>query len=203
MQGIGEKKENKSGEMLLSSVSADQLLRGKIIGYCVVGLLQITVWIAMVLIIVSITPLSSLLAEIGISWIIGLALVYFIMGYFLYSISIACTASVSTTMAEAQQTSMIFTMFAIIPLVFFQFIISAPDSPVSLALTYFPYTSPFVTIFRLSAGSVPLGEIMVSLAILVISIIIAARLAARIFRMGMLLTGKRAKLSDIIGYLKE
>ena len=202
MQGIGEEKESRSGEMLLSSVSADQLLRGKILGYGGVGLLQMGVWIAMTFVILMLSPFSGILTGIGLSWVILLVVIYFILGYFLYSISVACTAAISTTTAEAQQNSMIFTMFSIIPLILFQFIITVPESPVFTVLTYFPYTSPFVTIFRLAAGDVPAFEIAASLAILIISIFVAARLSARIFRMGMLLTGKKAGLSDIIGFIK-
>ena len=202
MQGIGEEKENRSGEMLLSSVSADQLLRGKIFGYGAVGLLQMGVWIAMVVSVLLLSPFSGLISGVGISWIIIPVLVYFILGYFLYSISIACTAAISTTTAEAQQASMIFTMFAIIPVAFFEFIVSAPDSPVLMVLTYFPYTAPFITIFRLSTGDVSYPEIAASLAILLISIYVAAKLSARVFRMGMLLTGKRAGLADVIKFLK-
>lgn len=203
MQGIGEEKENRSGEMLLSSISADQLLRGKILGYGAVGLLQMGVWIAMALFVLILSPFSSLLSGIGVSWIIGLVLIYFILGYFLYSISIACTAVISTTTAEAQQNSMVFTLFAIIPLMLFQFIISAPESPILTVLTYFPYTAPFITIFRLSAGEVSSFEIIASLAVLVISIYIAARLSAKIFRMGMLITGRKAGLSDVVRFLKD
>lgn len=203
MQGIGEEKENRSGEMLLSSVSADQLLRGKIFGYGAVGLLQIGVWIAMAVFVLLLSPFSGLLSEISVSWIFVPVLVYFFLGYFLYSISIACAAAISTTTAEAQQTSMIFTMFAIIPVVFFEFIVNIPDSPVVAALTYFPYTAPFITIFRLSTGDVSLLEIAASLTILVVSIYVAAKLSAKIFRMGMLLTGKRAGLLDVIGFLKD
>ena len=98
---------------------------------------------------------------------------------------------------------MIFTLFAIIPVAFFEFIMSAPDSPVIAVLTYFPYTSPFITIFRLAAGNVSAGEIAVSLVVLLASIAVAARLSARIFRMGMLMTGKRAKFSEVLKFLKE
>lgn len=203
MQGIGEEKENRSGEMLLSSVSADQLLRGKIFGYGAVGLLQMGVWIAMVLFVLLLSPFSALISGIGVSWIIVPVLVYFILGYFLYSISIACAAAISTTTAEAQQTSMIFTMFAIIPVAFIEFIVSVPDSPVIAVLTYFPYTAPFIIIFRLSTGDVSPLEITASLAILIASIYVAAKLSAGIFRMGMLLTGKRAGFSDVIGFLKD
>lgn len=203
MQGIGEEKESRSGEMLLSSVSADQLLRGKILGYGGVGFLQMGIWFAMAAALILLSPFSNLFAEIQLSWMFVLTIVYFVLGYFLYSVSISCTAAISTTTAEAQQTSMIFTMFAIIPLILLQFIMSMPDNPLITALTYFPYTSPFITIFRLSFGSVPPFQIVASLAILVIAIIVAMKLSAGIFRMGMLMYGKRANLKEVLRFLRN
>lgn len=203
MQGIGEEKESRTGELLLSSISADQLLRGKIIGYGSVGLLQIGIWILVGLIMLFNSPLTGLFAGMEISWIFGLAILYFILGYFLFAVSIACAASISTSTREAQQTSMIFSMFAIIPMMFAQFIIMAPNSIVAKILTYFPYTSPFVTMMRLPLTEVPFHEIALSIVILIISIDVMAKLSGKIFRMGMLMYGKRASLREVIGFLKE
>ena len=198
-----EEKESRTGELLLSSLSADQLLKGKIIGYGSVGLLQIVIWILAGLIMIFNSPLAGLFAGIEISWVFALAILYFVLGYFLFAVSIACAASICSTTREAQQTSTIFTMFAIIPLMFAQFIMMAPNSIVAKILTYFPYTSPFITMMRLPLTEVPFYEIAISIAILIISISIITKLSAKIFRMGMLMYGKRASLRDIIGFLKE
>jgi ABC-2 type transport system permease protein len=203
MQGIGEEKESRTGELLLSSISADQLLKGKILGYGSVGLLQIGIWILVGLIMIFNSPLAGLFTGIEISWVLGLAILYFVLGYFLFAVSIACAASISTSTREAQQTSMIFTMFAIIPMMFAQFIMMAPNSIVAKALSYFPYTSPFITMIRLPLVEMSFYEIALSIAILIISIGIITKLSAKIFRTGMLMYGKRASLRDIIGFLKE
>ena len=201
LQGIGEEKESRTGELLLSSISADQLLRGKIIGYGFVGLLQIGIWILTGLIFN--TPIAGLFAGLEISWVLGLAIIYFILGYFLFAASMACTAAISTTTKEAQQTSMIFTMFAIIPMLFLNFIIAAPDSIVAKILTLFPYTSPFVVMMRLPLVKIPLYELFASIGILVITIAVFMKLSGKIFRMGMLMYGKRASLKDIARFLRE
>lgn len=203
MQGIGEEKESRSGEMLLSSVSADQLLRGKILGYGGVGFLQMGTWFVMAAALITFSPFQNIFSEIQLTWMFVLTFVYFVLGYFLYSISISCTAAISSTTAEAQQTSIIFTMFAVTPLILLQFIMSMPDSPLITALTYFPYTSPFITIFRLAFGSVPPFQIVVSLVILVATIIIAIKLSAKIFRMGMLMYGRRANLKDVLRFMRD
>lgn len=203
LQGIGEEKESRSGELLLSSVSADQLLRGKILGYGGVGFLQMGVWIIMATIVMSLLPFSGLFEGIALSWMFVLTVVYFILGYFLYSISISCTASIASTSAEAQQTSMIFTMFAVIPLILLDFIMTMPDSPVSVVLTYFPYTSPFTIMYRMALENVPVSEIVLSLGILIVSILIAAKLSAKIFRAGMLMYGKKPGLKTVLKFLKN
>jgi ABC-2 type transport system permease protein len=150
-----------------------------------------------------IIPVSDLIGGIGPSWIFGLAVIYFILGFFLFSVSTACTASISSTAKEAQQISSIFTIFAIFPLFLSQFIIASPDSLFAQILTYFPYTSPFITMMRLPLVDVSWLEIVLSILILVISIGVITKLAAKIFRTGMLVYGKRPGVRDIFRYLKE
>ncbi len=203
MQGIGEEKESKTGELLLSSISADQLLKGKILGYGSAGLLQIGIWIFVGLIMIFNSPLASLFIGVEISLVFALAILYFILGYFLFATSIACVASISSSTREAQQTSMIFTMFALIPLMFAQFIMMAPNSMFAKILTYFPYSSPFITMMRLPLVEISFYEIAISIVILMISLGIMTKLSGKIFRMGMLMYGKRASLREVVGFLKE
>ena len=203
MQGIGEEKESRTGELLLSSISADQLLKGKILGYGAVGITQIAIWMALAGLILSTGQYASLLAGIQVTWVMGLAAIYFVLGYALFSVSIACAAAISPTAKEAQQTSSIFTIMAALPLVFAQFIIIAPDSIVAKALTFFPYTAPVITMMRISLTDVPAYEIAASILILGASILLVMSLAGKIFRMGMLMQGKRAGLKEIIAFAKE
>jgi len=202
MQGIGEEKESRRGEFLLSHCSAEELLAGKILGYAGVSLLQILVWAVIGLAVVAASPLAALFTQIQISGIVCIAIVYFVLGYFLFSVSIACTASLAPSVREAQQVSAIFSMFAVFPLIFLQFLLQDPNSLLMQFLTYFPYTAPFIAMVRLTLVSVPPYQIVISIAILVLSIVILTRLAARIFRMGMLTYGRRVGLKDVWGFLK-
>ena len=203
MQGIGEEKESRRGEFLLSHCSAEELLAGKILGYAGVGLLQIAVWVAIGLIVIAASPFAGLFAELQVTWLLCLAVIYFILGYFLFSVSIACTASLAPSVREAQQVSAVFSMFAVFPIIFLQFLLRDPNSLLMQVLTYFPYTAPFVAMVRLTLVTVPPYEIVASIAILVISIAVMTRLAARIFRMGMLTYGKRVTFREVWGFLKE
>lgn len=203
MQGIGEEKENRTGELLLSSISADELLKGKIFGYGAVGLLQVGIWIAVGLLVLTASQFAPLLAGVKITWIMGLAVVYFVLGYALFAASIACAAAISPTAKEAQQTSSIFTMLAALPMIFSQFIMFSPDSDIAKALTFFPYTAPVVTMMRISLVEIPLQEIAASIVILMVSIFLVMKLAGKIFRMGMLLQGKKPGLREIIRFARE
>jgi len=157
----------------------------------------------MAAVVLSTGQYAPLLAGIQISWVMGLAAIYFIMGYALFSVSIACAAAISPTAKEAQQTSSIFSMMAALPLFFAQFIIMAPDSILAKALTLFPYTAPVITMMRISLMDVPLYEIAASIIILGVTIFLVMSLAGRIFRMGMLLQGKRASIREIMAFVKE
>ena len=203
MQGIGEEKESRRGEFLLSHCSAEELLAGKVLGYAAVGLLQIAVWVAIGLIVIAASPVASLFSEIQVTGLVCLAIVYFVLGYFLFSVSIACTASLAPSVREAQQISAVFSMFAVFPLVFLQFLLQDPNSLLMQVLTYFPYTAPFIAMVRISLVTVPPYEIIVSIAILVIAIVVLTKLAARIFRMGMLTYGKRVTFREVLGFIRE
>ena len=203
LQGIGEEKENKTGELLLSSISADQLLRGKILGYGILGFFQAGMYAIAGILIISMSPLAPFFAGVQLTGIMGIGLIYFFLGYALFASSIAATASISSSAKEAQQTSMLFTMMAVIPIAFVALIVNDPNSSLAQILTYIPYTSPFVMMMRMSLTTVPWYEILASMIILVVTIVIVSKLAGKIFRMGMLKYDRRAGLREVLGFLRE
>lgn len=203
MQGIGEEKESRTGELLLSSISADQLLKGKILGYGAVGLLQISLWAAVAGLILANSQFAPFLSGIKLDWVVGLAIVYYILGYSLFSVSIACAAAISPTAKDAQQTSSIFTLMAALPMMFSSMIMLSPNSPVAVALTFFPYTAPVITMMRISLTEVPAYQIGISITVMVATTLFVMSLAGKVFRMGMLLQGKRAGLREIMAFVKE
>lgn len=203
MQAIGEEKENRTGELLLSSISADQLLRGKILGYGSLGIFQGGMYALAGILIITISPLAPFFAGLQLSGIVGIGIIYYFMGYVLFASSIAAAAAVSSSAKEAQQSSMLFTMMAVIPIALITLIVRDPNSAIAMTLTYIPYTSPFVVMMRMSLTTVPIFEIAASLAILAVSIFLVSKLAGKIFRMGMLKYDKRASLKEILGFIRE
>jgi len=203
MQGIVAEKENKTVEILLSSLSPEGLLTGKLIGFGSAGLLQICVWICSGMLVLSLTPLAAIFQEIQISLVMILAIPYFILGYLLFAGSMACVAAPASTMKDAQQGAMVFTMMGILPIMLLGVIIAAPDSTVARVLTYIPYTAPTTTLMRVTLTEVPVYEIAASLLILTISVFVVIKLSARIFRSAILMSGKKIRIRDISEYLKR
>jgi ABC-2 type transport system permease protein len=203
MQGVVVEKGNKTVVILLSSMSANELLSGKILGFGSAGLLQVLVWICSAGIIMFLSPFTSLFQGIQVSWILILAIVYFILGYLLFAGSMACVEAPASTVRDAQQGAVIFTMLGILPLLLLTIIVKAPNSVIAKVLTYVPYTTSVTTLMRITQVEVPIYELAASLLILVISVLIMFKLSAKIFRTGMLMYGKKMRIKDVFGYLRE
>jgi ABC-2 type transport system permease protein len=206
LQGLGEEKENRVIEVLLSSVSARQLLTGKVLGLGAAGLLQMLIWLlsAGVLARMASTTIGGFLSTLQIPGnFLVLGTVYFILGYLLFAILMAGVGSISPTAREGQQLSMIFTMSAVIPFIIAPFIMENPSHIVTQILTLFPITAPITVMIRLGLTDIPTWELIASVVLLVVSIIGVLLLAAKVFRTFLLMYGKRPRLGEIIKSLRE
>lgn len=200
LQGISEEKENRVVEILLSSVSAGQLLAGKILGLGAAGLCQILIWLISIklfsyILSVNIPALSGLHIPYGL---ILFSLIYFILGYFLYASLFAVVGSVGTTARESQQLSSIFIVPALIPIWIAMVILTKPESAVAIVLSLFPFTAPVTAMILLPSGAMNIWQIILSLVILIASIIFCMWFGSRIFRASILMYGKRPGLAQII-----
>ncbi len=205
LQGVAEEKENRLIEILLSSVSARQLLSGKVLGLGAAGLLQIVVWLATAVILAAIAsatilPLTGLTIPIGL---IIFGIIYFILGYLLFGIMMAGLGSIGSTARESSQWTAIVVLPAVVPLMLISVIVTQPNGIVSTVLTLFPPTAPITAVMRLSIASLPAWELVLSLFVLVASVIGAMWLASRVFRVCLLMYGKRPSLREIWRYVRE
>jgi ABC-2 type transport system permease protein len=206
LPGLGEEKENRIIEILLSSVSARQLLTGKVLGLGAAGLVQMLVWLlsARWLAGMASTTIGGLLSTLQIPGnLLVLGIVYFILGYLLFAVLMAGVGSISTTSREGQQLSTIFTMIGVIPFMLAPFIMENPNHVVTQALTLFPITTPITIMIRLGLADIPVWELAVSITLLVASIIGALLLAAKVFRTFLLMYGKRPGFGEIIRSLRK
>jgi ABC-2 type transport system permease protein len=206
LQGLGEEKENRVMEILLSSISPRQLLAGKVLGLGAAGLVQIIVWLisANFLLRMASSAWGSVLGSLQITpEFLMLGIVYFILGYLLMAILMAGVGSVSPTAREGQQMSVIFIMPVIIPVYFMPVIMEHPGNIIVKILTFIPLTAPITVIVRSGLSTIPLWELLVSIGILVLSVWGLFVLTTRLFRTYLLMYGKRPDLREIVRSFKE
>lgn len=207
LQGLGEEKENRLIEILLSSVSTGQLLAGKVLGVGAAGLIQVTIWLFVPVFLLdqaSATLLSGFARSLLIPTdFLVLAIVYFILGYLFFGVLSAGIAAISPTSRDGQQLSMAFLMPMFIPLWLSSLVMMFPENPLWTALTFFPITAPTMMMVRFGVTHIPAWEIAISIAVMVLATIGGLFLAARVFRVYLLMYGKRPALGEIIRTLRK
>jgi len=201
LQATGVEKENKVVEVLLSSANADEILIGKLLGLGAAGTIQMGVWFGMVA--VTGVSLTGMLAAMGVEppWAGMAATVFFFpLAYLFFGSLMLGTGSIGSNQREAQQWGMAWSLLASIPMVMLQVIIEEPHGVLGRVMTWIPFSAPTIVIFRLSLDPAGIAwwEIAGSVIVLVASIYLAIRLSARLFRVGIMLTGARPKLREIL-----
>jgi len=199
LQGVSTEKEGRIIEVLLSSISPSELLTGKILGLGALGLGQMLFWLgsaaALLAATVAIFAVAGLIKMTLMSVI--LAVVYFILGYLLFATLMAVAGSMGTSLRESQQISAIFSIGSALPYIGLAVMFSNPNSPLLIALSYFPLTSPVMMLIRLGFGPVAADQVIVSLVLLVAGLAFSLWAGAKAFRVGLLMYGKRPGLKDL------
>jgi ABC-2 type transport system permease protein len=205
LQGVSEEKEGRIIEILLSSISSTQLLAGKILGLGALGLIQVLIWLgAAAALLSAATTMFALAGAIKVTLgTVVLAVVYFVLGYLLFATLMAVAGSMGTTQRESQQIAGIFSFAAAIPFMTMGFVFTNPNSPLAVALSYIPLTSPVMMLLRLGINPVPAAQVAISLALLVASIALSLWAGAKIFRASLLMYGKRPGLKDLARAFKQ
>ena len=206
LQGLGEEKENRLIEILLSSVSAGQLLTGKVLGIGAAGLAQVAVWVisAPLLLHVASSTFGGVISTIQLpANVLALAVLYFILGYLLFAALSAGIGAISSNSREGQQLIGVLTLPALIPLWFMSLLILFPNNPVWVALTIFPMSAPVEVMIRLGVSGIPAWQLAASIAVLVLSIIGVLLLTIRVFRTFLLMYGKRPGIGEVIRNLRS
>jgi ABC-2 type transport system permease protein len=206
LQGLGEEKENRVMEVLLSSVSARQLLTGKVLGIGAAGLVQVAFWIisAPLLLSLASSSIGGLISTIQLppSFIV-LAVVYFILGYSLFAVISAAIGAISSGSREGQQLIGVFTIPMLIPLWFTSLLMFFPDNPAWIFFAIFPLSAPVEVIMRLGVSAIPVWQLVASIGVMVLTIVGGLLLTTRIFRTYLLMYGKRPAIGDVIRNLRS
>jgi len=207
MRGVIEEKSSKVVEVILSSLRPFQLMLGKILGIGAVGLTQFSIWAIFGL---AATQYSKKLIPAGAdfnlvsipAYIFVYFVVFFILGYFLYATFYAAVGSMVNSEKEAQQLIMPITLFLILPLLLLIFVIRSPDSALSVVLSLFPLFAPIIMMLRVSVLLPPFIQIGGAIVLLILAVLMMAWLAAKIFRVGILMYGKPPKFAEIVRWLR-
>ncbi len=199
LASIAEEKENKVMEVIVSSVSADHLLFGKVLGIVCAGLLQIAIWMAMVSVIPIIlqTVMNDYVDydfNVGQLMISG---VFMVTGFMFYGSLLAGMGSLGSTYKDCQQLSAAVIICACVPMMLMHVFISDPNAIVPKVLSMIPFFSPVGMTLRLGAGDIAMWEVGLSLLLLIISTWFAVKIAARLFRAGTLMRGKPPGIREI------
>ena len=201
LQGLGEEKENRLMEILLSSVSTRQLVTGKVLGIGVAGLIQVVVWVISLPLLLHLASASigGFISTIHIQAnFLAAGIVYFILGYLLFAVLALCIASISPTAREGQGMAAIFTMFSVAPFWFLSLLMLFPNSSVWIVFSIFPFSAPVLVILRLGLYGIPVWQLAASMAVMVLSIIAGLLLAAKLLRIYLLMYGKRPTIPEIV-----
>ena len=222
MRGVIEEKTNRIIEVMISSVKPFQLMIGKIIGIALVGLTQFFFWLIIAAIGISLAPFlmesSSLIQnEINTvnspinsleifnnlpiySLVFGFVF-YFIAGYFLYGSLFASVGAAVDHETDSQQFMLPLTLPLILSFIMIQPIIDNPHGDLAYWFSMIPFTSPIIMMVRIPFG-VPIFELALSMTILVIGIVSSIWLSSKIYRVGILMYGKKPSYKEVWKWIK-
>lgn len=217
MGSVIEEKTSRVIEVLVSSLKPFELLAGKIVGVGAAGLLQLGIWLGvgklmldrraeMVGLLGQGNKAAAALSQISFPEVplstVALFLAYFVLGYFLYAAMYAAVAAMVNTEAEARQAQVPVTMLLVIPTILLMGILNDPGGSIAVTLSTVPFTSPIAMPVRWAAAPVPLNQVVSSIGILVVTVLVITWVAGRIYRVGILMYGKKAGIRELVRWVR-
>ena len=215
MRSVLEEKTTRIVEVILSSMRPWQLMLGKILGVGAVGLTQLIVWVGVVAVAVmlglpavlairpELTQLSELRSVLPGPSFVAYFVIFFLGGYFIYSALYAAVGAMCNSDEEAQQAQFPVMLLIIAPIVGLAGVLEHPTSTVSVALSLVPFFSPFLMFARAAAGAAPLWQVALSVVLMALTVVAVAWVAGRIYRVGVLMTGKRPTVPELVRWMRE
>jgi ABC-2 type transport system permease protein len=198
VRSLIEEKSNRLIEILISSCTSEELLAGKILGLSALGLTQIFIWTLISIILVG----GSVIPPAAFDNIFPM-LIYFLAGFIFYTTIFVGIGSIVTTEQEAQQMTTYISLILILPVVIAMPAIQNPDSMMVKVMSYIPLTIPSIMLLRFRIEQVPLTDIIINLNIMFLSTVVTLKIAAKIFRMGILSYGKKPTIKQLIQWSRE
>jgi len=205
MRSVLEEKSSRVIEIILSSVSSMQLMVGKIIGTGLVSLTQYAIWASVALILMLAGPGGATAFDLAehISWgEVAFMVLFFLLGFLLFGTAYAAIGAMCNTEQEAQNLHTPLVMLLIAPVFVAMQVIQDPSGTLARVLSFVPFSAPILMFMRVSISSPSALEIVLSILGIVISILVMFWIVARIFRVGVLMYGKRPSLPELIRWIK-
>ena len=207
MRGVLEEKNSRIVEVVIASVRPTELMVGKMIGIGLVGLTQYAVW-AVVAMNLSLPGIAGALATSSIGApripisMLGYFVLFFILGYFLYASVYMTIAAPFNTDQEAQQLAMVPMVLIIGGVAVYPAVMSNPSGGIAVFFSLFPFTASLTMFLRTAVAEVPGWQILLSIAIMVLSTAGISWLAGRIYRVGILMYGKKPTIPEIARWVR-
>ena len=214
MTSVIEEKTSRIMEVLTSSLTPFEMLLGKVLGVGLAGLAQMAIWGGTVFLLS--TQRDTLATIFGMSagaaesfpipsmapGLLVVFLLYFALGFMLYGALYAAIGAMCNTIQETQQYAIFVTVFIIVGFFAVFALIKDPTGPLGVTMSYIPFFAPFTMPVRWSLTSVPPMELVVSLALMVLALLVCVWLAARIYRTGILMYGKKPSWRELWRWIR-
>ncbi len=198
MNTLSEEKANRIMEILITSVRPMELLTGKVLGMGLLGLLQVVVFLVAGLVGLSLAQQQNFLTGLSIPPdMIVLALVYYVLSYFLLAAGLAGIGAVSSSEQESRQLSIIIVLPVMLPYMAIVTFLLDPNGTIPTIFSLIPFTSPMAVMMRVGLTTVPAWQIAVSIIGLIITDLLVLWASARLFRWGILSYGKTPGLRGL------
>ena len=206
LTAVIEEKSSRMVEVLLASISPGDLMLGKVMGIGLAGLTQFAIWSGTLFVLsqrgVSVGELSLDTAFLTPVILINF-IAFFLLGFFLYATLYAGIGAMCNTVQDSQQFHTPLVMGLVLPMMMLSLVLRSPDSTVSVVLSLIPLFSPVIMFMRVCVETPPLWQIALSWALMALSIWLAARMAGKLFRMGILMYGASPTWATLIKVLKN
>jgi ABC-2 type transport system permease protein len=211
MRSVVQEKTSRVMELMVATVKPRSLMAGKIFGVGAAGLVQVGAWLVMGAITLAYrdellglfgrSGAGAALPTLALTEIV-IALLFFVVGYFFYASMYAAVGSMVSSEQDTQQVQMPITMLLLIGFACISMVSGDPRGLTATVVTMLPFWSALLMPMRYLLGGASLGEVALSLAILVVSTVLIARAAAKIYRVGVLMYGKRPGVAELIRWLR-
>ena len=210
MRSVLEEKTTRVVEILVSSARAQDLLTGKILGVAGVGLTQYLIWGLLAALISAYGGAMAAAFRPGASLpklsippsLLIYAILFFLAGYFLYASLYAAVGAMVSSEEESQQVQLPITMIVVVAFLLYPAVMKDPNSHLSIIVSMIPFLSPILMVLRITLQTPPFWQIALSLALVVLTTLVIVQFSSKIYRVGILMYGKRPSLVELLRWLR-